>query len=140
MKMIRYQNEKSPRLFNDRWDIWNDFDQLLGLVAVPPAGALGSNLMDRSEDADNHYLRFEIPGLKKNELSLTLQENVLTMKGERRTWKNGNEEALSVEQWIRVPTGIKTDKIEAGYEDGILTVRLPKAEEVKPKQIEIKVK
>ncbi|HNX05653.1 MAG TPA: Hsp20 family protein, partial [Opitutales bacterium] len=83
----------------------------------------------------NVYARFELPGFKKNELSIALENSVLNLSVERRGEKDGEEVSLS--RSITVPDGIDATKVAAKYEDGVLTVTLPKVPESKPKTIEI---
>lgn len=92
------------------------------------------------EDANNYFVRFEIPGMKKDELKVTLENGVLTVRGQKRIRENGKEGSVEVSRSVLVPDQIKGDAIEAKYEDGILDVTLPKREEVKPKEISIQVK
>ncbi len=100
-------------------------------------------------EEDNAYVaKVELPGINKDDVKITMQDNVLTIRGEKKEEKKGKEENLhrveryygSFQRSFTLPTSVKSDKIEAEYKDGILTITMPKAEEAKPKQIEVKVK
>jgi HSP20 family protein len=103
--------------------------------------------LDVYEDKDNVYVRAELPGMKREEISLTLHDGSLSISGERKSEdKFKNAEVFRSERFfgrfqrtVTVPTPVQADKVNAQYKDGILTVTLPKAEEAKPKQIEVKV-
>lgn len=103
---------------------------------------------DIVERDDDYVVKLELPGVKKSEVKITIEDNLLTVSGEKK-----QESELKEKEHYRVersygafrrsftlPSTIEGDKIEAAYEDGILTISLPKAEESKPRAIEIKVK
>jgi len=134
MKLIRYEYPSLQsatdfdRLFSE---FWSGLPRLSGLgnyseTRIPT---------DLCEDDANVYARFELPGFKKNELSIALENSVLNLSVERRGEKDGEEVSLS--RSITVPDGIDATKVAAKYEDGVLTVTLPKVPESKPKTIEI---
>ncbi len=103
--------------------------------------------MDLFEDRDNFYVRAELPGMKKEDIELSLHNGSLSISGERK----GEDEFKDAEVYraerfvgrfqrtVTLPTPVASDKVKARYQDGILTVSLPKAEESKPKQIEVNV-
>jgi len=96
---------------------------------------------------DNVIVRADLPGLSKDDVSVSLQENYLTIKGEKKhefEQKEANyfvsERAYgSFTRTIELPAAVDAKKIEARFKDGVLEVTLPKTEEAKPKQIEVKV-
>ena len=104
--------------------------------------------VDVYEDKDNLMVRAELPGMKKEEIEISLHEGFLTLSGERKGHEQvEGAETYRSERWlgrfhrtISLPCSVVADKIKAIYADGILTVTLPKAEEAKPKQIPISVK
>ena len=104
--------------------------------------------VDIVEQANEYIVKMELPGVNKDEVVVSLESNILTIKGEK---KQENEEKDqhsyriersygSFQRSFTLPTTVKSDKIDAVYRDGVLTISLPKAEESKPKQIEVKVK
>ena len=103
--------------------------------------------VDLYEDKDNVFVKAELPGMKKEDIDISLHEGVLTLAGERKEEKETKDaEVFRSERFlgrfqrtISLPSPVQMDRVSAAYKDGILTVTLPKTEEVKPKQIEVKV-
>lgn len=103
--------------------------------------------VDISETKDNIVIKAEVPGIRKEEIKITLQDNVLMLKGERKQEKEEKETNFhrmersygSFARSFNLSTVVQADKIKASYKDGILNIILPKAEEVKPKQIPIEI-
>ena len=101
------------------------------------------------EERENEYvLNMELPGMNKDDINISFNDDVLTVSGEK---KDAGEDAKvnyhlnerrygKFERAFRIHSDIKADKIEAHFRDGILQIGLPKAETAKPKQIEVKVK
>jgi len=143
MKLIRYDR---PGLawptFGRLASLQDEIDRLFEspLMAWSPA-------LDVREDADNFVVRAELPGLKREEIEVSLHDGALVIAGERKAEKV--EEGVEVHRQERyygkfqraltLPTPVAADKIKAQYKDGVLTVTLPKVEEAKPKQIDISV-
>jgi len=104
--------------------------------------------VDLYEDKENFVVRAEVPGMKKEDIDISLHEGVLTISGERKQEKKHEEEDIyrserffgRFHRTISLPRGVSGEKVSASYKDGILTVTLPKAEEAKPKQIPVSVK
>lgn len=98
--------------------------------------------VDFYDDKDNFHFRAELPGLKREDIHVELGEGVLTVSGSRKSFAaNGEgEQTAKFSRSISVPSRVQDDKISARYEDGVLTVTLPKAEEVKPKRVAVQVK
>ena len=102
--------------------------------------------VDIREGADGLTLLMDAPGLTKDDLSITLENNVLTIAGERKFQadEKANEQYHRLERqygafsrsFTLAPT-VRTDKVEATFQDGVLTVQLPKQEESKPRRISI---
>ena len=103
-------------------------------------------LINLTEDKDNYFVRAEIPGLIAEDLEITSTGTNLTLSGERKIPPAGDNvkyhrrerEAGKFSRVIGMPGEIDADKVDAKLVDGILTVRVPKAEAAKPKQIIIK--
>jgi HSP20 family protein len=102
--------------------------------------------MEVSETPDAYIVRVELPGVKTEDIEVTLQDDILTIKGKReRSEEHKDETVHFVERAygefvrsLRIPTDFKVDAVEASYKDGILEIRLPKSEESKPRRIEVK--
>ncbi len=99
-------------------------------------GAAGDKLaVDVHEDKDNYFASFEVPGVKKEDVKLELQNGLLTVSAEKRDKNGDNESSYSLTRSVSVPDGVNVETIAAKLEDGILTVTLPKAEHRKPRTI-----
>lgn len=103
--------------------------------------------VDILESKDAYVIRAELPGMQREDIKLELKDGTLTLNGERKAEKpaEGVEyrhvERVNAKFWrsFSLPETVKQDGIEAVYRDGVLEVRVPKAEEVRPRQIEITV-
>lgn len=102
-----------------------------------PAPATARLATDVHEDNDNYYARFELPGVKKDDVKVEVHDRLLTVSAERRVKEGESEQAYSVSRSISVPEGIRAEAIAAKLEDGLLTVTLPKQEQRKPRQITV---
>jgi HSP20 family protein len=104
-------------------------------------------LMNVTEDKDKYYVRAELPGLKADELDISVTGDTLSISGERKhpvedekaQYHRREREAGRFSRIVSLPAQIDTGKVEARCTDGVLTVILPKAEAAKPKQIAVKV-
>jgi HSP20 family protein len=103
--------------------------------------------LDVSETKNEIVVKAELPGIDPKEIDLSLNDGVLTIKGEKRQEKEEKEADYhlversygSFTRLVRLPEEVKEDKISATYKDGVLRVTLPKSEEAKKKEIKIKV-
>jgi len=103
--------------------------------------------LDVFEDKENLYVKAELPGMKREDIELSLHDGTLSLSGERKSeTKTEGTEQYQAERFfgrfqrtITLPAPIATDKVKADYKDGILTVTLPKTEEAKPRKIEVSV-
>ena len=115
-----------------------------GLLGTPAAGVFP--LMNITEDKDNFFVRAELPGLTAEDLDISVTGDTLTIAGERKLpaedekakYHRREREAGRFNRIITLPAQVDTGKVEAHSKDGLLTVTLPKAEAVKPKQIAVK--
>lgn len=104
-------------------------------------------MIDLYEKPDHLVLTAELPGMKKEDIDISLHGDVLTLSGERKEEATFDKaETYRSERFLgrfqrtlTLPVAVNGSKVQASYKDGILTVTLPKAEEAKPKQIEVKV-
>jgi len=103
--------------------------------------------VDISEDDDKVVMEIEVPGMKKDDFKIVVENNVLTISGERvskKETKNKNyvRSEMSSGYFCRsftLPDSVDKEKIDAEYKDGILELKMTKREEAKPKAIEVKV-
>ncbi|MBN1369100.1 MAG: Hsp20/alpha crystallin family protein [Dehalococcoidaceae bacterium] len=140
-----------------RWEPLRDMmtlrqamDRLFEDSFVRPAGlgapAVADVAMDVFETDSEVVLKAELPGVKPEEVDVSITEDVLTVKGEHKEEKEETEANYfrkelrygSFSRSVRLPTSVNSEKAEAVFENGVLTLTLPKAEEVKPRQIKVK--
>ena len=91
--------------------------------------------VDLYEDKDNTYVRAELPGVSREAINIEMVEGFLNINAAR---KQG-EESFSLNRSVSIPEAVQADKVAAAYENGVLTVTLPKQEKVKPRKIAITV-
>ena len=104
-------------------------------------------LVNISEDPDHYYVRAELPGVRAEDLEITLQDNSLILRGERKipaeekqvNYHRRERESGFFRRIVPLPAPVQGDKVEAACKDGILTIKMAKPETVKPRKIEIKV-
>jgi HSP20 family protein len=153
MDLIRYQGpELTPWSAADRWsnlrDELNSFFELPVWSSFARAGQLftgWSPALDLYQSNDNVIAVVELPGMRKEDIEISLHDGTLTISGERKRENSSNDDkAERTERYvgtfrrsIALPTRVDAGTVSATYRDGILTVTLPKAEEVKPKQIQV---
>jgi HSP20 family protein len=104
--------------------------------------------IDMFQTDDEIVVKAALPGIKADEVQINITGEVLTLKGEvkqsqemeEKAWHIREQRFGSFERSIALPTDVVADKAQADFENGILTITLPKAEEVKPKLITVKAK
>jgi HSP20 family protein len=104
--------------------------------------------VDIVEHENAYLVSLELPGVRKEDVKITVANDVLTVKGEKKGEKESKGKNYhriertfgSFHRSFILPTMVRSDQIEASYDSGILTITLPKLEEAKPKEIEVKVK
>jgi HSP20 family protein len=125
------------RLFNSTFE---------GLGRTRDLFGLWTPALDLYEGKDEFVVRAELPGMNKEDIDISLHEGALSISGERKGEQAAEgTEARRTERFfgrfqrsLELPKPVKSNEVKASYKDGILTVTLPKTEEAKPKQIEVK--
>lgn len=148
MTFIKWQKEAQDSRNRSAYPSINDlFGELFDNVITNDFRRWTTPAVNISESAQEYALQMAAPGLKKEDFKINMQENVLTISAEvkkeptDRTTKNNRTEFYfgNFKRTFNLPETIVTDKITANYENGILSVVLPKAEPVKPKSMEINI-
>jgi|SRR4051812_48973528 len=156
MALIRWQRPETGR-----WDplthlstLRNEIDRLFESPfadfseGMQPFMSGWSPALDLHEDKDNFFIRAELPGMKKEEIEISLHDGVLTLSGERKGEKKHEDAEIHrserfvgrFQRTLTLPSAVDADKVKATYENGILTITLPKSEAAKPKQIQVKTR
>jgi HSP20 family protein len=129
--------DRMNRLFEDAGRGWRS-DEPSSTTSWSPA-------VDIYETENEIIVQAELPGVERKDITLQLENNVLTLKGERRFERETREENYhriersygAFSRAFSVPAGVDEEKIRADCKDGILKIALPKKEQVRPKQIKI---
>ena len=149
MSLIHYINPESNAA-SSLGGLRDHFGRLFD-IAFPARSAesLGtwSPTLDAHEDKDKYVISVDIPGLKKEDISVSVHDGVLSVSGERKSEKSLTEGTVhrneryygKFSRSVSLPAEVRADKVTAAYKDGVLTVEVPKAEEAKPKTVEVKV-
>lgn len=154
MNIIRWQRpEFGPWTgFGRLSDLRNEIDRLfeVPLTELAQTSQLLSGwtpLLDMHEDKDNIVVKVELPGMRKDDIDISLHNGSLSISGELKKEKDyENVEVCRAERFegrfqrtVTLPSPVAADKVKAKYQDGVLTITLPKTEEAKRKQIDVQV-
>jgi HSP20 family protein len=149
MRFIKYTNPNAQSVapsahFGGRFDaagIENEIDWLFGTALTGFAGsALGGQFpVDLYEDKENTYVRAELPGVTRDAISVEIVDGSLSIQASRKEKSGEGEGAVSFSRLVSIPDEVQAEKVTAAYENGILTVTLPRKEEAKPKKISVSV-
>ena len=133
------------RPYNDlfRWN--RNFDSFFGPGEGNGEGASLTPNVDIEEKEDAFFISADLPGVEEKDIELTVKEGVLTISGHREESKEEEKEGSILRERcygtfhrsFRLGRGVDAEKIEASYKNGVLAVKLPKAEAVKPRQIPV---
>jgi HSP20 family protein len=134
--------EAMDRLFDDA------FTRPFSLLREGGWSGVSAPAIDMYQTDNEVVVKATIPGFKADQVQINLTGDVLTLKGEVKQEDERKDQAWHIrehrfgafERAVALPTAVKTDKAEAVFENGILTITLPKTDEVKPKTINIKAK
>ena len=104
--------------------------------------------VDISETKDDFVVKAELPGLEAKDVNVSISGDILTVKGEKKAEEEEKDEHYhrierysgSFQRVFHLPSGVKADKVKATFDKGVLKVTLPKVEEAKKKEIEVKIK
>lgn len=122
------------------------FRTFFGDTDRPSTAGAWSPALDVEETEDRFTLHVELPGVSADEVDITLEENILTISGERRFYDQAETEGFRrierrfgrFHRAVRLPDRVDGEKVEAHYRDGLLHITVPKAEEARPRRIEVK--
>ena len=145
MALVRWEPFRELTALQDEMGRW--MNVLSGGTATPGNGHTSTWLpaVDVWETDSELVLSFDLPGIPEDKIAVELDDNVLTVSGEReRTQEHSSERFYRFERRygnfsrsVTLPAGVTEDDISANYKDGVLEVRVPKPEEQKPKRIQV---
>lgn len=131
--------------------LWDDVEETLARIArggtarETDAPAPWTPAVDLRETEDAYLIEADLPGVKKDALDITVQDGLVTVKGERKRGVEGEAAAYRrterrhgpFERTFRLPRGVDPDQVAARFEDGVLTITAPKPAEMKPRQVQV---
>ncbi|GMV98940.1 MAG: heat-shock protein [Candidatus Hydrogenedentota bacterium] len=148
MSLVRWSDRPVLSPVGNLRDLENQFSRLFGELTPFIEGTQNwVPAVDVRETKDAYVIEADLPGMKKEDIEVTVQDNFVTIKGSRKyesdQKENGGHRVErrygSFQRSFELPAGFQGDKIDASYRDGVLYVTLPKREETKPKQIDVRV-
>lgn len=152
MRLIRYSypNSRRPLAAGFTRAPWSglesEIDRLLetalGDFTGSQTASSGRFPVDLYDDKDNTYVRAELPGVTREDINVEIVDGYLTIAGARKTPAANDqpEQSFSFSRSLALTEEVQADKVAAAFENGVLTVTLPKREETKPKKISVAVK
>ena len=143
MAVVRWDPFRDLNMLQDRMN--RLFDDAGRYRDEPSATTTWSPAVDIFETEGEIVVKAELPGMERKDITLNLEKNVLTLKGERRFEKETKDENYhriersygGFSRAFSIPATVDEEKIRADYKDGVLKIALPKKEQAKPKQIRI---
>jgi HSP20 family protein len=146
MALIRWEPARELQ------SVQHEVNRLFGSFLDPHAGVeIGARrwlpAVDLVEEGDHYVLRADLPGVSQDELKVELEDNVLTLSGERKSEHEERKDGYyrierasgSFSRSLTLPEGVDPDAIQARFERGVLEVRIPKPAERKPRRVAIDV-
>jgi HSP20 family protein len=130
-KELSKRSELFPAFFDDFFRPWNDWIGMGRSITTPAVNI--------KENKNNYEVSVAVPGLKKNDINIDVEENMLTISCEKEESKEEKDERYTRKEYnytsfsrsFTLPEEVIKEKIEAAYEDGVLRITLPKTEETK---------
>lgn len=142
--------------------VWNPFQEFENLLSRYNKGESGSGTQlsndlnfadwapscDIEEEEDRYVIKADLPGVDKKDIDVKLENGVISIRGEKQTEKETGKGTKrhrterfhgTFARSFTLPDAVKDERVEANYKDGVLSLVIPKAEEAKPKSIDIKV-
>ena len=145
MAVVRWDPFRDLNMLQDRMNRMFDDAGRTWRTDEPAATTTWSPAVDIFETEGEIVVKAELPGMERKDIALNLENNVLTVKGERRFTKETKDDNYhriersygTFSRSFSIPATVDEEKIRADYKDGVLKIVLPKKEQAKPKQIRI---
>lgn len=147
MTLIRWTPAAPRTLADARHEMDRLFDSFLATRSLPSTFGTIAPPVDIEETPEAFVLTADLPGADPKQIKVTLTNGVLSLRGERRVAKSATEGALhrterasgSFERSFTLGTAVRADQVKATYRDGVLEIRIPKADEAREREIEVQV-
>ncbi len=125
-------------------DIFNEMEKLFTELGRSPSAPNNRTYFDAAcdiaENEKNYNLAVDLPGFKKEDVHIDLKENTISIRGERRRESGDEKFVMHFDRIFTLPTNVDTERVEAQFEDGVLTLLLPKIAAAKARRIEIQTR
>lgn len=149
MSLVRWRNRNELAPWRALREIDEQFDRVMGNLASDTGRVpqMWTPAVDLRETEDAYVIEADMPGMKKDDLDINVHGDFVTVKGERKSEHESKEADYhyversygSFQRTFELPGGVDASKADAKFKDGVLKVTLPKREDAKPRQIEVKV-
>ena len=155
MTLIKWQGKNEWDPFRDLLSIQNEMNKLFDSSVSKSLdrkdvfdGGFWAPAVDIHDEKDSYLIKADLPGVKQNEIDISVDDDTLTLKGDRKVEKEEKDKNYyrservygAFQRSFALPSSVDATKIAANYKDGVLEIRIPKTEEVKKKQIKVEVK
>jgi HSP20 family protein len=128
-----------------RFDPFRELDRMAQLLTQPSGGLRQLTMpMDAYREGDQFVVRFDLPGVDPDSIDLTVERNVLTVRAERKWSPAEGQDVVVAERpqgtftrQLFLGESLDTDRVGASYDRGVLTLRIPVAEQAKPRKVEV---
>jgi HSP20 family protein len=132
--------------FQDLLAIQDEMNQVFGRARQGQGGRVWAPALDISERKDAYVVTVEVPGVKSEDLDITLEDGLLTIQGERQFAQESSDQQFhrverhygAFRRSITLPAQVLAEQIEASFDNGVLQILVPKMEEAKPKRIQVR--
>jgi len=139
----RDDREVSPMVM--RYDPFRDIDRQMQQLVGRMQDTSSTMAMDAYRRGDSVFVLFDLPGVDAGSIEVTAEQNTLTVRAERR-WTPGSDDQILAQErpqglfmrQLMLGEHLDAQKVQAGYENGVLTIELPVAPEAKPRKIEVR--
>ena len=127
-----------------RFDPFRELDRLSEQVLGNQRGRQAMMPMDAYRRGDQFFVHFDLPGVEPDSIDLTVEKNVLTVTAERAWHRHDDDQVVVVERpqgsfsrQLFLGEGVDTERVEASYDQGVLTLTIPMAEKAKPRKVQV---
>ncbi len=141
MRYLHYTYPVARTAYTAGRNVWDGLDHEVNRLFQTVATSLASEdafPVDVYADKENVFVRAELPGVNREGLNVEITDDQLTIAGSRKNPRDP-ENAETFSRTLTIPEAVQADKVAAAYQDGVLTVTLPKTEAVKPRKIAVNV-
>jgi HSP20 family protein len=154
MRIVPFkQREQGLGIFDEIEELQQEMNRLFDMTIHSPmkkgdGGSHWSPTMDMIDEKDKIMVSMDMPGMKKDDIEISLQNDMLMVKGEKKEEREINEKDMvrserfygTFQRAIPLSASVDESKVEANYKDGVLEIIMPKKEEAKQKQIKVNIK